>query len=55
MGMIYVQITNEFYQCICGKGQIKLIKNEYGTVGLSPCPVCGSKIDSDGNYHSKFK
>ena len=26
------KITNEVYPCICGKGQIKLIKREYGTV-----------------------
>jgi hypothetical protein len=59
------KITNELYQCICDKGQIKLIKREYETVrsnkikvsvvGLSPCPVCGSKVDSDGDDHSKFK
>jgi hypothetical protein len=55
---------NEFHLCICGKGEIKLIKKEYRTarsneikesyVGISPCPFCGRKIDTTGNDLSKL-
>jgi hypothetical protein len=57
------ETINEFHLCICGKGEIKLIKKEYRTarneikesyVGISACPFCGRKIDNNGNDLSKL-
>jgi hypothetical protein len=64
MVIIMSETINEFYLCICCKGQIKLIKKVYGAarsdkkresyVGISPCPFCGRKIDNNGNDLSKL-
>ncbi|MBZ2167030.1 hypothetical protein [Methanobacterium spitsbergense] len=57
------ETINEFHLCICGRGEIKLIKKEYITarneikesyVDIFPCPFCGRKIDNNGNDLSKL-
>jgi hypothetical protein len=62
--IIVSETINEFHLCICGKGQIKLIKKEYGAlhsnkkresyVSITSCPFCDRKIDNNGNDLSKL-